>query len=73
VVPDDKVLLERAAIAGLEAGDQAFVETLLPRLPETPDGVLIRAREHIFPRTADTCPRAVVLRDGVRLFSEQAR
>lgn len=42
LVPDDETLLQRAAIAGLEAGDFKFVEGLLPRLPETSDGILVR-------------------------------
>jgi tetratricopeptide (TPR) repeat protein len=42
LVPDDEMLLQRAAIVGVEAGDLEFVETLLPQIPETSDGILIR-------------------------------
>jgi tetratricopeptide (TPR) repeat protein len=42
VVPDDEALLQRAAIAGLEAQDDAFVAGLLERLPKSPEGVMIR-------------------------------
>jgi cellulose synthase operon protein C len=46
LVPDDEILLQRAAIAGLEAGDHSFVETLLPKISDTSDGVLIRFQYH---------------------------
>jgi tetratricopeptide (TPR) repeat protein len=42
LVPDDELLLQRAAIAGLEGGDLIFVESLLPQLPETSDATLVR-------------------------------
>lgn len=42
LVPDDEMLLQRAAIGGLGGGDFKFVEGLLPKLPETSDGILIR-------------------------------
>jgi lipopolysaccharide biosynthesis regulator YciM len=42
VVPDDQALLQRAAIAGLEAQDDVFVAGLVDRLPKSPEGVMIR-------------------------------
>jgi tetratricopeptide (TPR) repeat protein len=46
LVPNDETLLQRAAIAGLEAGDKLFVEKLLPRLPEMGDGILIHFQHY---------------------------
>jgi tetratricopeptide (TPR) repeat protein len=42
VVPDDKNLLERAAIAALEARDYGLTETLLPKLTESSNATLVR-------------------------------
>jgi cellulose synthase operon protein C len=42
LVPDDKNLLERAAIAALEAHDYGLTETLLPKLTESSNATLVR-------------------------------
>ena len=42
IAPDDKNVIERAAIAAIEAGDYGFAEPLLPKLPQSADATLVK-------------------------------
>jgi cellulose synthase operon protein C len=42
LVPYDDALLQRAIVAGLEAGDNAFVRSLIDKLPDGPEAILMR-------------------------------
>jgi cellulose synthase operon protein C len=42
LVPDDEALLQRATVAGLEAGDNEFVRTLIVKLPQSPEAMSMR-------------------------------
>lgn len=47
LAPDDEDLLVRAAAIAIEGADVAYARSLLPRLPDTPEGVILRFRLHL--------------------------
>lgn len=46
LAPDDHDILVRATMVAIEAGDEAFAAELLPRLPGTPDSIVLKFRYH---------------------------
>lgn len=46
LAPDDHDILVRATMVALEAGDETLAAELLPRLPATPDSVVLKFRHH---------------------------
>jgi len=46
LAPDDHDILVRAAMVGVEAGDDTFAGELLPKLPATADSLVLKFRYH---------------------------
>jgi Tfp pilus assembly protein PilF len=70
LVPDDQALLERATIAGLEAGDHEFVRGLIDKLPHSPEATLMRFQFYThtgdWPRLVEIAKLADTARENER-------